>query len=266
MIRPTRAHSDDRADGRHLYRHVSTVEMRVRPAQVGAHIPFFDPVLLGVSRRTSRVAAGRVLSAVHLFAAIVIINWAYRYLIRMDLLRENRPNAMLTTADRRYLKREADPSDYADFQSWCRNRRSQIRERVSQSILDFHLVTSGLSAGDQLEIHFGQEEQLDSALHACFTEMMEFLSLRGPIEAEKIVEGGLERGTQDLFYIDRNEFIDCEVNVNIEVKNRIDVPTLVEKYERDEPLSADELRILYIADHISLNEFDSGLDSSLNAE
>lgn len=212
------------------------------------------------------MAAGRVLFAIHLFAAIVIINWAYRYLIRMDLLRENRPNAMLTTADRRYLNGEADPSDYADFQSWCRNRRSQIRERVGQSILDFHLVTSGLSAGDQLEIHFGQEEQLDSVLHACFTEIIEFLSLRGPIEAEKIIEGGLKRGTQDLFYMNQNEFMDCQVNVDIEVDNRISVPTLVEKYERDEQLSADELRILYIAGHISLDEFDSALSSLFDAE
>lgn len=190
---------------------------------------------------------------------INISDRAYRYSIRMYHQQVERQNAMLTKKDRMYLLGEADPSEYADYKAWSRQRRKQIRERVVESIIDFNLVATSLPGEDQKRILFDQEPEIRKSIFNRISDVLMFFSNIGPEYIKQPIEYGLKLGLEHYRLTNHNEYVEYEVDLNIYETRRTDISTLSEEYKDGKELSSDERKSLFVANLLFADRFGTSI-------
>lgn len=149
----------------------------------------------------------------------------------------DRPRGVLSESDRKFLSKPAEEREEEYSSSARSQRRSAIRERVSNAILDYPLLADELE-DDQLENIVGdifdREEsttQLIDSLKAQ-TRFVYRVARAATLDGEKVIEEG----------------------VNEAKESRIDI--LKRRFENDpQALTLGELSDLYEAGEISENEY-----------
>lgn len=188
-----------------------------------------------------------------------ISDYAYQYSIRMYHQQVERQNAMLTKKDRMYLLGEADPSEYADYKAWSRQRRKQIRERVIESIIDFNLVATNLPGEDQRRILFDQEPEIRKSMSKRISDILIFISNMGPEYIKQPIEHGLKLGSQHHRLINHGEYVEYEVDLDISETRRTDISTLVKEHKQSGGLS-EQQRASLLAAHVNFgNQFGTSI-------
>lgn len=169
---------------------------------------------------------------------------------------ERRPNAMLTSADRKYLLGIADPAEYSDFKSWERQRRKQIKDRVRHSLVDFQLVATGLGADDLEDLFAVDDERMRDGIHDGAGDVISLLFAGLPqAVAAGAVQWGAQRAYQEAAALADEEYVEVEFDLSAEVSRREPLDAVEHRYREGEGVSLEELRILAVAGRVPRGEY-----------
>lgn len=160
--------------------------------------------------------------------------------------RDERTRGILSRADRAYLRGEAD---LANVQSE-RNARARIRDRISQSVLDFELLVERLSDRDRalvFEKRFGSmdgTEAFDALVSAI--AFLYRATKDTDLDFETVLTEGINVAEVGD---DRAATVDFDV-----IFHELTADQLRRKLERGETLSLTEIAYLHESDEVRMDE------------
>lgn len=158
----------------------------------------------------------------------------------------DRPRGILTTADREYL---TYPEGYLDLtEQTARKRRSRIRERVYNAILDFDYLAKLPEDERRPVFEKVRDGWVNGTSSIALRNLFNFVYLGlKSVGLERGFGKVLERAVEDAekeFARGHGDHVEVNVTFDVEVESRAPAEELEKRYESGEKLTQDEQRVL----------------------